>query len=283
MTETATRPNVDYGHRSIYEDGLILRTVVGSGVHGIAIEGTDDHDEMAVYIEPPEMVLGIEAWSYTHKGFQHSEGVGMPNYVWRTQPEGVRSGPGDTDLVAYSLRKYLRLAMKGNPTVLVPLWAPESDVLTSTELGLRLRRMRSAFMSQRAAHRFLAYMESQHDRMLGGGKRNRVPNRPELVAKHGYDTKFAAHALRLAIQGHEVTAHGTLTLPMEPGHRDLVLSVKRGEHTVDEVSAWVGEYRTATRRLLDRGLTPLPVEPACDRINAFAIRAHVKSWDDRGW
>src|SRR5512142_1216582 len=33
--------------------GEILRTVVGSGVHGIAIAGTDDHDEMGVYVEPP--------------------------------------------------------------------------------------------------------------------------------------------------------------------------------------------------------------------------------------
>ena len=36
----------------------------------------------------------------------------------RTQPEGVRSGPGDLDLIVYSLRKWMRLALTGNPTVL---------------------------------------------------------------------------------------------------------------------------------------------------------------------
>jgi hypothetical protein len=81
-------------------------------VHGIAIAGTDDHDEMGVFVEPPERVLGL---------------VGpVPHYVFRTQPEGARSGPGDVDLVLYSLRKYLRLATKGNPTALLPLYAPPS-------------------------------------------------------------------------------------------------------------------------------------------------------------
>ena len=79
------RANVEYGDREVALPNEILRSVVGSGVHGIAIEGTDDHDEMGVYIEPPEYLLGVE---------QHRQ-----DYIWRTQPEGVRSGHGDTDLV----------------------------------------------------------------------------------------------------------------------------------------------------------------------------------------
>src|SRR5438132_4304195 len=88
--------------------------VVGSGVHGIAIEGTDDHDEMGVFVEPRENIYGLAP--------------ALDHHIWRTQPEGARSGPGDTDLVMYSLRKYslrkyLRLAIKGNPTALLPLFA----------------------------------------------------------------------------------------------------------------------------------------------------------------
>lgn len=44
--------HTEYGYRAVALDGEILRTVVGSGVHGIAIPGTDDHDEMGVFIEP---------------------------------------------------------------------------------------------------------------------------------------------------------------------------------------------------------------------------------------
>ena len=103
---------LEYGDRDAADAGLILRSTVGSGVHGIAITGTDDHDEMAVFVEPPAWALGLAA----HRS----------SYIARSQPEGARSGPGDTDLVAYTLRKYLRLAVKGNPTALLPLFAPET-------------------------------------------------------------------------------------------------------------------------------------------------------------
>ncbi|MGV1004976.1 MAG: DNA polymerase beta superfamily protein [Candidatus Nanopelagicales bacterium] len=112
----------------------ILRSVVGSGVQGIAIPGTDDHDELGVYIEPPEIVLGV--------------GRHRDEYIWRTQPEGARSHHGDIDLVLYSLGRYLRLAVKGTPTVLLPHYAPAESLILLTPLGEELREMRSAFLSQ---------------------------------------------------------------------------------------------------------------------------------------
>src|SRR5438874_885859 len=175
----------------------ILRCVVGSGLHGIAIEGTDDHDEMGVFVESAETVLGLEG------RHDHDQ--------WRTQPEGTRSGPGDTDLIRYSLRKYVRLAVQGNPTILLPLYAPDSAILLRTELGDELRGLASSIVSRRAAPRFLGYLDAQRQSMLGLRKR---PNRPELVEKYGYDTKFAAHALRLAIQGVELFTEGRNHLPM---------------------------------------------------------------------
>lgn len=176
--------NVAYGDRSTAIPNETLRSVVGSGVHGIAVGGTDDHDEMGVHIEPPEYILGNE---------QHRE-----DYVWRTQPEGVRSGHGDTNLILYSRRKYLRLAAKGNPIALPSLFAPERDLIIVTPLGQELRELRSRCWSQQAVVRFLGYMQSQHERMLGGSKRNRVPNRPELIEKYGWNVKYGSHALRLA-------------------------------------------------------------------------------------
>jgi hypothetical protein len=55
----------------------ILRGVVGSTCHGTAIEGQDDRDEMGIFVEPPEYVCGLKT---------------LDHYIYRTQPEGVRSG-----------------------------------------------------------------------------------------------------------------------------------------------------------------------------------------------
>lgn len=245
-------------------DSEILRSVVGSGVHGIAIEGTDDHDEMGVYIEDSRTVLGVH----------RSRG----DYIWRTQPEGARSGHGDVDLVLYSLRKYLALAVKGNPTALLPLYAPEESIITSTHFGDIMRTNREWFLSNQAIERFLGYMHSQHERMLGRGKRNRVPNRPELIEKHGWDVKYGSHALRLAHQGYELATQGTLTLPLEDETRERVLSVKRGEVDRDVVSAEITFLENLVRDLLDRKQTVLPDEPNIEKIEEFSVYAHQSYW-----
>jgi uncharacterized protein len=41
--------------------GMIIRSLVGSTVHGLELEGTDDRDEMGVCVEPPEYVAGLRA------------------------------------------------------------------------------------------------------------------------------------------------------------------------------------------------------------------------------
>jgi hypothetical protein len=256
--------HTEHGNRDVARGGEILRTVVGSGVHGIAIAGTDDHDEMGVFVEPPERVLGLVEQ--------------VPHYVFRTQPEGARSGPGDVDLVLYSLRKYLRLATKGNPTALLPLYAPAESVVVCTPLGAELRGLAPAVLSQQAVHRFLGYMNAQRDRLLG--RRGRVPNRPELVARHGFDVKFATHALRLAHQGLEVARDGRLTLPMPEGEREQVLAVKRGEVPLIGVLAAIEHVVAEVEDVLSRGRSPLPPRADVDVVSAWAANAHRRHW---GW
>lgn len=233
-------------------------------MHGIAIEGTDDHDEMGIYVEPPEIPLGLRQT--------------RADYIWRTQPEGARSGHGDVDLVLYSLRKYLRLAVKGNPTVMLPLFAPSESLITVTPLGGQLRGLRSSFLSRAAVERFLGYMRSQHERMMGHGKRNRVPNRPELIAQYGWDVKYGSHALRLAFQGLEIARDRRLTLPMPTAERERVLSVKRGDVPRDEVSEQITDIEHQVRALLDRDETPLPDHADLQAISQWAVDAQRKHW-----
>jgi uncharacterized protein len=254
-----------HGDAAIARGGEILRTEVGSGLHGIAIAGTDDHDETGVFIEPPECAIGLAG--------------PMDHYVWRTQPEGHRSGHGDTDLVMYSLRKFLKLAIAGNPTILLPLFAPPESVYTATDLGNELRGLAPALLSQRAVERFVGYLDGQVDRLLGRGAQGSVPSRPELVERYGYDVKYASHALRLGLQGLEIAEHGRLTLPMPDADRERVLRVKSG--AVPELDRVLADIRTVRARIaavLDSGSTPLAPEPDVDRVSAWSISAHRRHW-----
>jgi len=138
--------------RGIAEQGLILRGLVGSTVHGLANPGTDDRDEMGVCIEPPEYVVGLRA-------FEH--------YVSRTQPEGVPSGPGDLDLTIYGLRKFCRLALKGSPTVLLLFFIDNEHLLQRTQTGADLQALVPSFLSKRTGRAFLGYLSAQRRGLLG--------------------------------------------------------------------------------------------------------------------
>lgn len=261
--------HVEYGDADVALGNEILRTVVGSGVHGMAIEGLDDQDEMGVFIEPSDYVLGLK---------RLPDGKTFDHYVWRTQPEGARSGPGDVDLTVYSLRKYLRLACRGNPTILLPLFAPEDAILVDTGLGRELRDLAPSIVSLQCGYRFLGYLREQRRRMLGEGKQNRVPNRPELVEQYGYDVKYASHALRLGLQGVEIMLTGSLSLPMATGAQRMCRAVKQGEWSQDRAVKKISEIEYALEGLLDANPADLPEWPDVDRVSAWMVHAHETHW-----
>ncbi|MFC3998682.1 DNA polymerase beta superfamily protein [Nocardiopsis sediminis] len=247
-------------HAAIAEGGTILRCQVGSGVHGITVAGQDDRDEMGICVEPPEYVIGLRTFE---------------QYIFRSQPEGVRSGPGDLDLTVYSLRKWLRLALYGNPTVLLPLFVPEEEIVAVTPLGRELRAASEHILSRHAGHRFLGYLRAQRDSMLGrrGGRHT---NRPELIEVHGFDVKFAYHMVRLGVQGVEMLETGRITLPMPDPWATWLRELRRGEHTKEEALAAAAEME---ERLTDLVRTStLPELPDTAWADRWLVDAYTRAW-----
>jgi predicted nucleotidyltransferase len=257
--------------RRIVETATILRGAVGSTLHGLHHGGQDDRDEMAIFIEPPEFLVGLRlAESGRSSGpFEH--------YVERTQPEGVRSGPGDLDLVAYSLRKWLRLALSGNPTVLLLLFSPPEMLHTCTATGAALRELAPSIVSRQAGPRFIGYMQAQKQRLLGTrGQRN--VNRPELIEAHGFDTKYAMHVARLGVQGTELLTMGRLTLPMPEPERSRIMAIRRGAIPFEQAIAEIDEIERKLQEAFEE--SPLPAEPDGERVNAFVLGSYREWW---GW
>ena len=256
-------PHSDPRFARIAERATILRCQVGSGVHGTAIEGLDDRDEMGICIEPPEYVVGVERFE---------------QYILRTQPEGVRSGHGDLDLVVYSLRKWTRLALDGNPTVLLLLFVPEPDVVEITDLGRDLRSRPEIVLSRVAGRRFLGYLRSQRDSLLGV-RAGRHSNRPELEAVHGFDTKFAMHMVRLGVQGAELLTTGRITLPIAEPWLGWLRDLRNGRHTKQEALDAAAELEHQLETL--QRTSPLPPEPPRDAANRWLVSAYLNSWAPR--
>ena len=190
--------------RRIAEAGTILRCLVGSGVHGISVSDQDDRDEMGICIEPPEYIIGLRRINL-HEQFGQYE----HHTAWeRPGGRANRSGPGDLDVVIYSLRKWMRLALNGNPTVLLPLFVPESGIVAITGPGRELRDLAPAIISRQAGLRFAGYLEAQRRSLLSRDGKGRDVTRAGLVEQYGFDTKFCGHMVRLGLQGVELLETG---------------------------------------------------------------------------
>jgi len=172
----------------------------------------------------------------------------------------------------------MRLATAGNPTVLTVLYAPPEAVLVDTVLGDELRVMAPQIVSANAGWRHLGYLDGQRQRMTGGGHQARVPNRPELIEAHGYDTKYASHALRLGFQGLELTTTGRLTLPLSGPHLDQCMEVKRGQVRFAEALRRVDDVRARLHEVMTAGQHGLRPEPDWDAINKWMIHAQRRYW-----
>jgi hypothetical protein len=269
-------PHASEEARLLAEQGTVLRAQVGSGVHGTSITGQDDRDEMGLCLEPPRFVTGL---ARVPAGRSSTATVEFEQYhrhtVW-DRPGGLanRSGAGDLDVVIYSARKWARLALSGNPSVLLLLFVPDEEVVYRDEIGAELTASADRFVSRLAADRFLGYLQAQKAAMTGGSGAH--TNRPELVREHGYDTKYAMHALRLGLQGIELLTTGRITLPVpEPG-RTYLRSVRRGEVPLPEVLTSIADVERQLVAL--QSASDVPAEPDRAWVDDWLHRSYEAFW-----
>lgn len=255
-------------HRQIAARGTILRCLVGSGVHGTGISDQDDRDEMGICIEPATHVIGLrqfEQYEY-HTAWERPGG------------RHERSGPGDTDEVVYSLRKYMRLALAGNPTILLPLFAPDEYLITCTGLGRELRKLAPAMiLSREAGDRFAGYLHAQRTAMLSREGKGRDVTRPELIAKYGWDTKYGGHMVRLGLQGAELMETGRITLPVPEPWRTTIRDIRTGGYSMEWAlnTAWELEHRIRDAT----ASSPLPAHPDREAADTWLVCAYLGAWN----
>jgi predicted nucleotidyltransferase len=255
-------------HRAMAERTTILRVPAGSNLHGLSLPGHDDSDEVGICIEDIDAAIGFSEFE---------------QYIYRTaaEREGKHDAPsqhGDLDLTIFSLRKFLRLAMQGNPQILQCLFVPAPLWISGDARGAKLQELAPLIVSRHCGARYLGYLEAQRQRLLGERGQMKV-NRPELIAKHGYDTKYAMHILRLGFQGVELMTTGRLTLPMAEENRAYVYSVRLGEVPMQDALTKAGELERQIKDLLLDA--PIPAEPAREEIEAWMVAMYFENWRAR--
>lgn len=200
-----------------FEPGVFLAGYVGSISHGTYIPKTepnaiDDKDVMGIMVPPKRYYLGLHTI------------------------EQLEKKVGEWDVVVYEARKMFRLLLKNNPNVLGILWLPEQCYIKKTPEGQALIDVRDMFLSKACFAPFCGYAKAQLYKMEHMAYEGYMgAKRKELVGRFGYDTKNAAHLIRLLRMGIEALTEGVLHVARHDAQE--LKEIKSGQWTLEQVKA----------------------------------------------
>jgi predicted nucleotidyltransferase len=234
--------------------------VGGSALHGAKVEGYDDLDIYGVFVEPPEKIIGVDAYEH---------------FVWSTGTNDSKNTKDDIDITLYGLKKWAQLACKGNPSILHFLFASNTVKIPNLALDTwfqAVTQYREHFVCKKHAKQFLGFGSAQLMRMTG--ERCRNVNRPDLVEQYGYDTKFAMHVIRLLVECEELMKTGQITLPSI--EKDLLIEIRTGKHTQE----WVIEEANRRFVLCKEAEQNSKLRPEIDRnfVSKVISEAYLRHW-----
>lgn len=239
---------------------LVALFRIGSHSHGTYIPpenelGIDDIDYMAIVIPPPSRVLGLDK-------FENAQVMAPP-----------------LDVVIYEWGKYVRLLLKANPNVLGTLWLESEDIIVRSPLYDELIAARPAFVSQRAQGAFAGYAREQLYKMTHcAGQGYLGAKRKQLVERFGFDTKNAAHLIRLLRMCAEFLDSGVLQV-RRPDAESLK-AIKQGQWTVQQVEEEAARLFEAIDEKLKR--TTLPTYSDSKAAESLLLRGYFEfAWQHR--
>lgn len=219
------------------EDGVVYLTATGSVSYGCSTDESDA-DVVGVCV-PPKRYL----WP---KGEIQGFSTPGPRFdVWQRHHVDTTGQWGDrksADFAIYSIAKFCRLAMDNNPNAVDILFAPEDCILVSSQAWGVIRDSRRIFLHKGSYHKFRGYAHSQLAKIRTKddlGNIDKIGNRRAIIERYGYDTKFAYHVVRLALECEQILVGGDLDLRRD---REMYKAVRRGEWTLDELKAWWARY-----------------------------------------
>lgn len=245
-------------------------TIMGSVAYGVSSD-TSDLDLYGWAIPPREEI------------FPHLRGeipgFGKPGPRFESfQEHHIRdrdalAGHGRTyDVTIFGIVKFFALAMENNPNVIDSLFTPVTCVLHCTRVGNLVRENRRLFLHKGAWPKFKGYAYSQLHKLTNKEPRGK---RAQLVAEHGFDTKFAYHIVRLLGEVEQILTGGDIDLQRD---NEQLKAIRRGEWTEERLRAWFAEKEPQLERACaESALRPVPDEGRIKGLLLNCLEEHYGS------
>ncbi len=179
------------------------------------------------------------------------------------------------DITIYNVIRYCHLCMEMNPNVVDSLFVTQNCVLHCTQIGEMLRENRKIFLNKKAFHTFKGYAYAQLAKIKNKNRESEA--RKELIEKHGYDTKFAYHLVRLLLEVEQILVEGDLDLQR---HREQLKAIRNGGWAEQQVYDFFNQKESSLEELYHTSTLPYtPNEKAIKQVLLQILEAHYGSLD----
>lgn len=233
-------------------DWSILTAYRGSIAHGMYMpkndpNSIDDKDAIAICIPPVDYYYGLKEF-----GSRGTKEIKINEW----------------DIVVFEFVKALRLLKAGNPNILNILWLEPQYYIKITPSGQLLLDNRDLFAAKHVYHSFVGYARGQLHRMTHLACKGYMgKKRKALVEKFGYDTKNAAHCIRILKMGIEFLTDGRLQVQRKDA--GYLLEIKRGGWSLEAVKLEAERlFISAETAFIN---SKLPFLPDKEKINKLCI------------
>ena len=228
----------------------ILVGQVGSKSYGTDTPESDD-DFVGVAVAPLSHYTGLDHWE--------NDGT----------LEIKRKETHNAEIVIFELKKFLKLCLAFNPNVIPLLYLREQDYTTKLTGGQMLIDNRDAFTSRRAYKTLIGYAEFQRHTVTECNTGKLGQKRKELVAKFGYDVKYASHTIRILRMGIEFFDTGKLNVYRTWDQEELK-DIRNGKWPLDKWLKLVDSLLNEAKFCESRNL--LPEKSDYNRVNWMCMR-----------
>ena len=179
---------------------------------------------------------------------------------------------GGEDVVYYSLTRYVQLLLKGNPNAHEWMWA-ELDMFTElSDAGAELVSNRTRFVSKRLGLAALGYLNGMTKQMrFGGPTRDLGAKRKAIVERHGYDTKNASHAVRMAREIAELFGTGLFNVRRDNDREELI-AIRNGSLTLGQAETVIAGETAKAEAAFEKNAPGIRETPDHEWANAFLMR-----------
>jgi predicted nucleotidyltransferase len=231
-------------------ENVIYEAIVGSKLYGMSTSESDT-DTKGIFARQYNDIVPNENHFFGLKHLPKDEVVNKHNGL---------EGPQKVESVFYSMKKFIELCMKGNPTLIEVAFVPDNMLIVETDVSREIMNyIRNNFMSKKTLKSYVGYFLDQKK-------------------SNSFTAKKAAHVYRIGIQAVEFAKSGIVNPVLSGENLEIAMNIRHEVLIGDELEktlAYVDvklKQAELSNRLID--------EPDENAASEFLVNIHKKYYYD---